>query len=289
MTEPRGAAPKFDFLAPTLVTSDELEDLSEFFGVSQEVARDRLKSTSVGDVVTRWSAEVGPSPSKEEMGRLWADEEFVWIFMQWHASPGRAWLDAELDRWRLRHPPGQFPAVLEYGCGVGTDALRLAAAGYRVTLADLPTPMFEFARQRFKRRGLAASFVDLGTSPTPGFDAPFDALFLIQVLQHMDDPRATVRRLAALVREGGLLVNATTWAPEPPWELALSRQARGYNGIRWQAELSGLGWRFIDPITAVRVVGVKRRAEYLRYLTWRATGLWIERIGRPGGSPSVPE
>ena len=43
--------------------------------------------------------------------------------------------------------------VLDYGCGIGSDGLRLIEAGYEVAFADFANPSVEYLRWRLARRG----------------------------------------------------------------------------------------------------------------------------------------
>lgn len=79
--------------------------------------------------------------------------------------------------------------VLDYGCGIGTDGLALLEAGYRVEFADFDNPSVAFLRWRLARRGLSAPVWDLDRGPA--LDG-FDLAFAFDVLEHVDDWRATL-------------------------------------------------------------------------------------------------
>jgi ubiquinone/menaquinone biosynthesis C-methylase UbiE len=107
-------------------------------------------------------------------------------------------------------------SVLEVGCGVGHDALRLAAqvgpAG-RVVGIDLSAELITRASQRAAPLGLPVRF-EVGNAQALGFaDDSFDAARVDRVLQHLDDPGQAVREMARVVRPGGRVV-----ALEPDWE-----------------------------------------------------------------------
>ncbi|MFA5785663.1 MAG: glycosyltransferase [Actinomycetota bacterium] len=94
-------------------------------------------------------------------------------------------------------PPGA--RLLDWGCGIGTDGMRLMEAGYRVGFVDFDNPSTRFLRWKLARRGLAADVYDLDRDEIPG---GFDAAYAFDVLEHVDDPFATLAELesrAALV------------------------------------------------------------------------------------------
>jgi GT2 family glycosyltransferase/2-polyprenyl-3-methyl-5-hydroxy-6-metoxy-1,4-benzoquinol methylase len=93
-------------------------------------------------------------------------------------------------------PPGA--RLLDYGCGIGADGLRLAAAGYDVTFADFDSPSTRYLRWRLDRRGLDAPVVDIDGDVPGGFDA----VYSFDVIEHVEDPFAFLHELeqrAALV------------------------------------------------------------------------------------------
>src|SRR5450432_602633 len=84
------------------------------------------------------------------------------IFSDWQASMDRqgAWLDSFIQaEW-----PGAR-TVLDAACGIGTQALPLAARGYRVTASDLSAQAVARAEREAKLRGveLTTAVADLRT------------------------------------------------------------------------------------------------------------------------------
>jgi SAM-dependent methyltransferase len=97
-------------------------------------------------------------------------------------------------------------AVLELGCGTGSDAARLAGEGYSVTAIDLSGEAIGQAQARFG--SLARFLVADMTRPLPFPDGSFDAV-MSNVAAHMfpDDVTRTVfAQVGQLVRAGGLFV-----------------------------------------------------------------------------------
>src|SRR4051812_42607157 len=87
-------------------------------------------------------------------------ESYHLVFADWQASMERqgAWLESFI---RAEWPAAA--SVLDAACGIGTQALPLAARGYRVTASDLSTAAVARAAREAKLRGveLATAVADL--------------------------------------------------------------------------------------------------------------------------------
>ncbi len=93
-----------------------------------------------------------------------------------------------------RHvPPGAH--LLDYGCGIGADGLRLLDRGYAVTFADFDNPSTAYLRWRLARRGRDAAVLDVESDPLP---THVDAAYAFDVLEHVPDPHAVLDRLESV-------------------------------------------------------------------------------------------
>ena len=97
--------------------------------------------------------------------------------------------------------------VLDYGCGIGSDGLRLLADGRRVEFADFANPSVEYLRWRLARRGIEAPVHDVDAEVPGGFDL----VYCFDVIEHVEDPFAFLRRLESL----GELVVVNFLEPTP--------------------------------------------------------------------------
>lgn len=100
--------------------------------------------------------------------------------------------------WIPFRSPGR---LLDFGCGAGEFLRKMSRFGWRVEGLDISA---ETARRVSAAAGRP---VHVGTLPHPDLEpASFDAVTLWNSLEHVHDPRATVRAAAELLRPGGLLV-----------------------------------------------------------------------------------
>ena len=95
--------------------------------------------------------------------------------------------------------------VADVGCGTGRHALRLAAAGARVTALDFSPGMLEQARA--KAGASAVRFVPHDVSrPLPLPDRAFDRVLCCLVAEHVRNLDALVHDLARICRPRGSIV-----------------------------------------------------------------------------------
>jgi demethylmenaquinone methyltransferase/2-methoxy-6-polyprenyl-1,4-benzoquinol methylase len=113
-------------------------------------------------------------------------------------------------RWRralvdaLSPTPGM--RILDVATGTGMVAFALAARGAEVVGLDQSEAMLSGARARLERTPDFAdrlSFVLGEAEALPFADGEFDALSFTYLLRYVDDPAATMRELARVVKPGG--------------------------------------------------------------------------------------
>jgi SAM-dependent methyltransferase len=123
----------------------------------------------------------------------------------WWFASRRAVADRLLDRFGL--PPDC--AILEPGCGTGGNFPMLARRG-RLFAMDSDESALSFAASRqlaTLARGSLPSSIPFG-------DIRFDLVVMTDVLEHLDDPAASLRALHARLKPGaGLLLTV----PAAPW------------------------------------------------------------------------
>ena len=134
--------------------------------------------------------------------------------------------------------------VADIGCGTGRHALRLAAAGARVTAVDFSEAMLQ--RARAKPGAEAVTFVrhDLA-KPFPLASAAFDRVFCCLVLDHIAELDKFFCELRRLCRPTGRVI------------ISVMHPAMSLRGV--QA-------RFIDPASGRRIspaIHAHQMADYL--------------------------
>ena len=178
-----------------------VDELSEFLGISRDSTLAQLENATE-KFRQEWQEKV-VNPADEAAVVRFYDESRTEIFdlAQWHASdPIHCRTLVCLD---IATAQGRGRRVIDYGSGIGSDAIVFAAAGYDVTLADVSSRLLEFAAWRCARRGLVVRTIDLKRERIPVRE--YDIALCFDVLEHVSRPFRTLCQLHSGMMPGGLL------------------------------------------------------------------------------------
>lgn len=153
-----------------------------------------------------------PAPSAVELERIYREEAGA-TFHRGAEIAGAFEKRAEARlRLRLVGPAlagAPERSALEIGCGAGYLLERLRGEGWRVAGTELSDDFLRHATERLR--------LEVGREIPPG---KFGALLLFNVLSHLPEPEPFLRRCAASLLPGGVLVLETGNAAEvPPWRV----------------------------------------------------------------------
>jgi demethylmenaquinone methyltransferase / 2-methoxy-6-polyprenyl-1,4-benzoquinol methylase len=163
-------------------------------------------------------------------------------------------------RWRrelVAHTAaGPDEAVLDVATGTGLVARELVRRrGCRVVGLDQSEQMLAAARARLARDRRLASRIELVRGEAerlPFADGEFAALTFTYLLRYVDDPAATLRELARVVRPGGTVAalefGLPDWPLRAPWAL-YARAGLPLLGRLVSREWNAVG-RFLGPSIA---------------------------------------
>jgi len=167
-----------------------------------------------------------------------------------------------------RHLPAGKRSVLEIGSAVGLFLEEARDKGWEATGIE-PS---RWASERARGRGL-----DVVTGTLEDFDAngkTFDAVVLWDVLEHLPDPVAAVRRIGALLRPGGVIalttvniggLGARVFRSRWPWFMRMHLHYFTPNSLRELVRREG--FEALEIVTQPKVLK-------LGYVLERARGLF---------------
>jgi 2-polyprenyl-6-hydroxyphenyl methylase/3-demethylubiquinone-9 3-methyltransferase len=177
------------------------------------------------------------------------------------------------SRWKFRsvrllipRPSQMNLTALDYGCGGGEFAVWLARAGWRVTAVDTSPHSMAACRLNVERSG-SSKQVQCIQNSAPDYWEPlagkkFDLILAKDVIEHIEDDVAFLKRLKAILAPGGSVIivthNDASWnywaqapanlAADPTWCGWDETHVRFYNlpalkGKLFHAKLKPLKWR----------------------------------------------
>lgn len=102
--------------------------------------------------------------------------------------------------------PLEGKQVLDVGCGAGLLAEPLARLGAMVIAIDAASELIEAAKAHATGQGLA---IDYRHATAEDLKGSFDLVTSMEVIEHVADPAAFIKSLAARLAPGGLMILST--------------------------------------------------------------------------------
>jgi ubiquinone/menaquinone biosynthesis C-methylase UbiE len=198
--------------------------------------------------------------------------------------------------------------VLDIGCGPGDVSLiaaRLVGPTGRVIGIDASPDIVALARKRAVENGVTTVSFERSTVDDITLDEPVDAVIGRLILMHLPEPVAALRRLATLVRPGGVIAfcdfdmtaaRSVPWLPT--WETAAEAIASTFRGAGLDPQFgttlhrlfrhAGLG---TPTLTISAPVGTAKDTEHAAYVakSWRLMLPVAERLGAVDPRLADPE
>jgi demethylmenaquinone methyltransferase / 2-methoxy-6-polyprenyl-1,4-benzoquinol methylase len=179
-------------------------------------------------------------------------------------------------RWRRflvsRVQAGPKDTVLDVATGTAAVAIELTRrTGCRVVGLDQSVEMLDAGRRRVEAAGVGDRIeLVVGIAERLPFeDASFDGLTFTYLLRYVDDPAATMRELARVVRPGGTIAMLEFGLPQglarPAWELYVRI------GLPALGAVVSPGWRRVGTFLGPSIREFHRRYDVVEL--WRNAGI----------------
>jgi ubiquinone/menaquinone biosynthesis C-methylase UbiE len=156
-------------------------------------------------------------------------------------------------------------AVLEVGCGLGTDGAQFAKAGARYTGIDLTDAAVELAKRRFELFDLPGTFRVTDAERLDFPDNSFDLVYSHGVLHHTPDTAAAIREIHRVLRPGGKAVVMLYHRDSYNYRVNISMLRRtGVQLLRWNTGIKLVHLLTGEPEDSLRdhVRQLQTRSEY---------------------------
>ena len=175
----------------------------------------------------------------------------------WFASRVRA-----IHAVAAHYLPGQARRVLDVGCGAGNMMHHLARYGAVQGVEIDPRPL-----RLAQARGYAVKLAD-ASAGIPHDDAQFDLVATLDVIEHVQDDRATLRECYRVLKPGGwLLVTVPAFMFLWSQNDVLNAHVRRYTAAELRHKLAATGFRvqrvtynnfFVFPLAALVILSRRK-------------------------------
>ena len=181
---------------------------------------------------------------------------FIYGIVAWN----RTQLKCAMRQWMLdfllRHDLSKG-RILICGDGIGIDSFFFAQAGYETTFFEVSHFGQQIARRLFDDYKVNVQIADSLEIFEP---ESFDAIFSLDVLEHVPSPPDMVRNLARLLRPGGFfLVSAPFYAIHPQWPTHLKCNRKYSGRTAWFSQAGQM--RLIDGCTLFNPLAFQKETQ----------------------------
>jgi demethylmenaquinone methyltransferase/2-methoxy-6-polyprenyl-1,4-benzoquinol methylase len=182
-------------------------------------------------------------------------------------------------RWRrflVSRIPPTATRILDVATGTAAVAIELARAVPGRTIVGVDQSPEMLAVGRTRARGLPIEFVEGRAESLPFADAEFDALTFTYLLRYVDDPLATMRELARVVRPGGVIAMQEFGLPRGVWRPLWELYVRV--GLPLAGAAVSTGWREVGGFLGPSIRRFHERVSVED--VWRNAGIADVRVRR---------
>ncbi|MEP3278727.1 MAG: class I SAM-dependent methyltransferase [Stappiaceae bacterium] len=103
--------------------------------------------------------------------------------------------------------------ALELGAGTGSTALELAPSVAHITATDISPAMIDIGKEKARHQGIDNIDFLAADSLVSNLEGPYDVILAHNLLHLVEDLPATLKRVHALLKPGGLFISKTFCKP----------------------------------------------------------------------------
>lgn len=193
---------------------------SQRFASAREELRAYLAETQqradATDLVEDWKSKQRHTPEEIE-GFYRETNAYLFDLTEWHSGKRYPYADIIGD-FAAKHGCRR---LLDFGCGIGGDGLRLLERGFEVSFYDFRNASTEYLAWRLQQRGWKARIYYAGEDEPPANDLTF----AVDVIEHLVDAPRTIGDLASRARAMVYHVPLTLQQHKYPMHFPVNRRA----------------------------------------------------------------
>ncbi|MBN1586451.1 MAG: class I SAM-dependent methyltransferase [Candidatus Omnitrophica bacterium] len=219
------------------------KELEDYYGKPfSEVAAGPIQQLCTEDEEIHKTLEVSPTES-QVTGYYSTTSRYVF---------GNLYLEGASFRTQARHfliqasRKFRVKRALDFGGGSGDLCVALRKAGLECDYLDVPGPTLDFAKWRFQSKGLdVRTYTNEETLPA----GHYDAVYATDVFEHLWDLGGAIAKIAAAIKEGGVLISYSTFTHEGAH---LEKNLQYADVPIFNRMLAGHGLRFLGQLKESR-------------------------------------
>lgn|SRR3989344_4786912 len=212
-----------------MIDKQKAQELAQYFNKTTKQIIEEYKSIKTSPSKILWVKRSNDEWKKLKINQKsrkgvekWfkTTKNYIFELMEVQSMPLRIKLNSQIITYCKSN---NLKTILDFGCGVAENAIIAAENNFKVTIADLPSQTFNFAKWRIKKRKLNIKIIEI-KSLKP-LIKNYDAIVCLEVFQHLFNPLKTARHLFAHLNKGGLLF-VTTRFNNPSYLMTLKKNYR---------------------------------------------------------------
>ncbi len=207
-----------------MVDKQKAQELAEYFKKNPKEIINLYKSLKSQAGLVKWvqksnqewkEKKVDQKSKKQVEGWFKSTQNYIFELMETQSTAKRKSLNRQIIRICKQN---NLKKILDFGCGVGQNAIDAAKSNLTVTMADLPSKTLDFALWRAKRQKLNIKVIKI-TSEKP-LKKKYDAILTLEVFQHLFNVKKTATHLFDHLNKKGFLFSTTRFK-NPTYLMAL--------------------------------------------------------------------
>ncbi len=253
--------------------------ISEFLQQSPHIVQDKLEREIFNRGITVAEAwrQFNPTTPDEITEFYKTTDAYLYdLLVEHYRFERRAVRERVVERLNFH----QTNTILDYGGGIGLDAIELSKAGLSVTYFELEGVTAQFAKWLFERENQDIYVIhDINQIPNEFFDS----VVCIEVLEHVSDPMRAIQDIHHCLKMGGIALITESFSlvnDKYPSHLPSNQKFAGkiFTIMEQKGFLLSLRMKNDKPIEFIKV----KKDMKFRYLQWKRRVSFASELLRKG-------
>lgn len=217
-----------------MIHPKKLKELSLFLNIDLKVLRQMDKSVQdlpgfakwINIAVADWDLNKIDQKNREQVENWFKNnDKYIFELSDVHSRPTKQKIIRQAIYMCKKHV---VKKLLDYGGGIGEDAIFAAKKGFNVSMADLPSHTLEFAKWRATHHQVRIKFIEIKDDQP--LQKKYDGILCFEVLQHLFDPEIIALHFIEHLNYKGCLF-ITTRFHNPGYTMALKSNFKYDEGM----------------------------------------------------------